>query len=394
MADKPSSPDSSSVEDGHAVAWKIIFIIILLSGLASTFNVGKEDTQEIQDASNISEEQVSSSGQITNKEKIELGKSIITKKTTEIRQSPGGNIIGYQKGGTKGRVMEGPVNLYQREWWRIDFKNNPDGWVNSEHISNNTLLYGVLNFFPKLLDVFKLLMFWLLIFVIIAIIFVIVKTTKLNKLKEEKKKLKDSTGMVYRSKYAQDSKTEIKNVEVVKTENSETLISKEQEIEKMANNNLNNISPNVSEMNSGGNNYPIPNLPVGDFDMKTFLGISKTESKQNDQNTMYQKNENERWENIKRLMKSHNSNDWRQAILESDIILDEMVIKMGYEGNTLGDRLKKVESSDFLTLDKAWEAHKVRNRIAHRGRDYVLGREEAEKVIKLYEEVFQEFYYI
>lgn len=103
---------------------------------------------------------------------------------------------------------------------------------------------------------------------------------------------------------------------------------------------------------------------------------------------------NERWLHITALLKSFNSSDWRQAIIEADIILDEMLEKMGYEGASVADKLKNVEESDFDTLDKAWEAHKIRNRITHSGSDYSLTQQEAERVIGLFKEVFEEFFFI
>ncbi len=101
-----------------------------------------------------------------------------------------------------------------------------------------------------------------------------------------------------------------------------------------------------------------------------------------------------RWENITLRMKSHNEADWRLALIECDILLDEMLKKMGYSGNSLADKLKLVEKSDFHTLDDAWEAHKVRNRIAHSGSGFHLSYSEAERVFTLYKNVFEEFYFI
>ena len=103
---------------------------------------------------------------------------------------------------------------------------------------------------------------------------------------------------------------------------------------------------------------------------------------------------NERWNHIEELIKSYNSNDWRQAIIEADLILEEMLEKIGYAGMTIGDKLKNVEPSDFNTLNQAWEAHKIRNKIAHEGSKFALSREDAERAVGLYREVFKEFYYI
>ncbi len=102
---------------------------------------------------------------------------------------------------------------------------------------------------------------------------------------------------------------------------------------------------------------------------------------------------NRTWAEILDRLDSFNESDWRRAILSADTMLDEMLEKMGYHGETIGERLKTVEESDFLTLDNAWEAHKVRNRIAHEG-EFVLTKREARRVIDLYKEVFEEFHFI
>lgn len=102
---------------------------------------------------------------------------------------------------------------------------------------------------------------------------------------------------------------------------------------------------------------------------------------------------NEQWENLLKYLESDNSSDWKLAILEADKLLDEMVEKMGYPGSNLGERLKVIEPSDFITLQAAWDAHKVRNQIAHEPQ-YQLTQREARKTIDLFEKVFREFHYI
>lgn len=103
---------------------------------------------------------------------------------------------------------------------------------------------------------------------------------------------------------------------------------------------------------------------------------------------------NQKWLRVEQLMESANPSDWRLAIIEADILLDEMISRMPYQGETLADKMKKVEKSDFSTIESAWEAHKARNQIAHAGSDYVLTEHEAKRVINLYREVFQEFFFI
>ena len=100
---------------------------------------------------------------------------------------------------------------------------------------------------------------------------------------------------------------------------------------------------------------------------------------------------NLRWIQIEEYIRSNNQNDWRSAIIEADNILDNLTIKLGFSGNSLGERLKSVDKSDFRKLDSAWEAHKVRNRIAHDGIDFEISQKQAQDTIDLYKEVFTEF---
>lgn len=102
-----------------------------------------------------------------------------------------------------------------------------------------------------------------------------------------------------------------------------------------------------------------------------------------------------KWEQVLAHVASGDHNQWRLAILEADIILDEIVYeKFGDLGETLGERLKKVDRSDFQTIDKAWEAHRIRNAIAHEGSAFELSERDLRQTLNLYRDVFEEFRYI
>jgi len=88
---------------------------------------------------------------------------------------------------------------------------------------------------------------------------------------------------------------------------------------------------------------------------------------------------------------SENPNDWKLSIIEADIILDEVLKQQGYAGNSLGERLKSISPNQLASLQDAWEAHKVRNRIAHEGADFVLTKRIAQETITRYQRVFTEF---
>lgn len=103
------------------------------------------------------------------------------------------------------------------------------------------------------------------------------------------------------------------------------------------------------------------------------------------------KTDNSRWAHIITLIESPNESDWRQAIVEADIMLEEMLIERNYEGETTNERLTRADPSSFKTLTNAREAHQVRNELAHYGPTYQLDDNLAYRTIKNYETVFVEF---
>lgn len=107
-----------------------------------------------------------------------------------------------------------------------------------------------------------------------------------------------------------------------------------------------------------------------------------------------EKESQQSWDRVLSHVSSSNPGDWRLAIIEADIMLDEMVKSLFLPGESLGERLSNAERSNFLTIDKAWEAHKMRNQIAHEGGDFILTQREAKRVVDLYKDVFDEFHYI
>lgn len=104
--------------------------------------------------------------------------------------------------------------------------------------------------------------------------------------------------------------------------------------------------------------------------------------------------ENERWHSVQTHLASDNPNDWKLAIIEADVLLERMLEKAGYAGTTIGEKLKSASGRSFATLDDAWQAHRVRNQIAHGGADFVLTQKLAKETLILYERVFKEFDFI
>ena len=97
-----------------------------------------------------------------------------------------------------------------------------------------------------------------------------------------------------------------------------------------------------------------------------------------------------KWERVMAHAYSVNPADWRLSIMEADIMLDEALKTKGFAGDGVGEMLKSVKPGDLVSLDAAWDAHKVRNRIAHSGGDFELNERETRRVIGLFEVILKE----
>jgi hypothetical protein len=97
-----------------------------------------------------------------------------------------------------------------------------------------------------------------------------------------------------------------------------------------------------------------------------------------------------RWGEITRHMESAKEAEWRFAIIEADKMVEEVLKRAGYPGNSLGERLMNMEPGQLETLDGLWYAHKIRNRIAH-DMSYFLRYTEAKQVIGFFEATLREF---
>lgn len=99
------------------------------------------------------------------------------------------------------------------------------------------------------------------------------------------------------------------------------------------------------------------------------------------------------WQEVAAHMESQNPADWNFAVIRADTIVDGVLRDMGYSGATMGDRLKQLNRDQLASLDSVWEAHKLRNRIAHE-MDQVLTYQEARRAVMLYGAALRELGYL
>jgi hypothetical protein len=104
-----------------------------------------------------------------------------------------------------------------------------------------------------------------------------------------------------------------------------------------------------------------------------------------------EKQGNLRWQHIEELVAGSTPSGWREAIIEADIMLHEALTAHGFQGESIAEKLRTIDQADLGTLQNAWEAHRVRNQIAHQGSAFNLSQALAQRTIQQYESVFREF---
>ena len=101
------------------------------------------------------------------------------------------------------------------------------------------------------------------------------------------------------------------------------------------------------------------------------------------------------WQVILDHVNGDNPAEWKMAILEADNILDEVLEDQGYIGETVAEKLKTMSPTRIASYNDLWDAHKLRNDIAHGGSiDMDLTQKMARDAIAKFENAFRELGYL
>lgn len=95
------------------------------------------------------------------------------------------------------------------------------------------------------------------------------------------------------------------------------------------------------------------------------------------------------WSEIMGKLKSDSESDFKLAVIEADSILDEVLKKVGYKGETLEDRLKLLSPVHYPNLEEMWRIHRIRNDIV-RDPDYRLSHSGTRKILASYRKVLED----
>lgn len=101
----------------------------------------------------------------------------------------------------------------------------------------------------------------------------------------------------------------------------------------------------------------------------------------------------EPWQQVLKKLGSENPADWNLAVIQADSIVDSILKEMGIPGETMGERMRTLDKGRLSSLEDLWEAHRVRNDIAH-SPDRTVSKHRAAQAIGLFEKVLKEMGYI
>lgn len=97
-----------------------------------------------------------------------------------------------------------------------------------------------------------------------------------------------------------------------------------------------------------------------------------------------------RWDKIKEKLKKEEKSSYKVAIIEADALVDDLIKRMGYEGEHMGERLIGINPGQIENIEELKKAHEIRNRIIHE-EDFSLKKEQVDEIFGYYENFLRYF---
>lgn len=94
------------------------------------------------------------------------------------------------------------------------------------------------------------------------------------------------------------------------------------------------------------------------------------------------------WERLKTRLRRGGDAELRLAVIEADQLLDAMLKRIGFSGDTMGERLERIKPWQLSNLPEVWVAHKMRNRLVHEPQTHITPYE-AETALQIYEKALK-----
>lgn len=96
-----------------------------------------------------------------------------------------------------------------------------------------------------------------------------------------------------------------------------------------------------------------------------------------------------KWEEIMMKIDSESEEDWKMSIIKADTLLDTILKRNGYPGETVKERLNYIKHENILDMNRIFEAHRARNEIVH-NTGFSLSKNDALKFLKIYKKALED----
>lgn len=95
------------------------------------------------------------------------------------------------------------------------------------------------------------------------------------------------------------------------------------------------------------------------------------------------------WNKIIKRLETDKEGEYKLAVIEADSLLDSVLERIGYKGDSLVQRLEQIDQSVLPNLEEIWKVHKTRDNIVH-DPDYQLTLDQAKTVLAIYEKALRD----
>ena len=95
------------------------------------------------------------------------------------------------------------------------------------------------------------------------------------------------------------------------------------------------------------------------------------------------------WEKILKRAETGLESETKLAIIEAEDLLDDVLERLGYKGESFGERIKSISKEILPNIERVFEAHQIHNNIIH-DPNYRLDLERARSVIEIYQKALQD----
>jgi len=96
-----------------------------------------------------------------------------------------------------------------------------------------------------------------------------------------------------------------------------------------------------------------------------------------------------KWDDLVKKAEAGGPSVYAMAIIEADVLLENSLGRMGFLGKNLAERLRSLAPGELPSVNDVWEAHKLRNQIAHEP-DFKPTQAETTRALAIYKKALED----